>query len=42
MGNIAMSEMDKYHQIMGLNPGASEKEIVEAYKDLVKVWHPDR
>jgi len=37
-----MSEIDKYYQILRLNPGASEEEIKEAYKDLVKVWHPDR
>jgi len=34
--------MDKYYQILGLNPGASEEEIKEAYRDLVNVWHPDR
>ena len=39
---IKMNEIDKYYQILGLKPGASEKEIVEAYKLLVKVWHPDR
>jgi formylglycine-generating enzyme required for sulfatase activity len=37
-----MDEMDKYYQVLGLKPGASEKEIVEAYKVLVKVWNPDR
>ena len=35
-------EMDKYYQILGLKPEASEKEILEAYKVLVKVWRPDR
>jgi len=34
--------MEKYYQILGLKPGASEKEIVETYKVLVKVWNPDR
>ncbi len=37
-----MSEQDKYYQVLGLNSGAPEKEIIEAYKVLVKVWHPDR
>ena len=37
-----MTEMDEYYQILGLTPEASEEEIKQAYKDLVKVWHPDR
>jgi tetratricopeptide (TPR) repeat protein len=37
-----MGDMDKYYQALGLNPGASEEEIKEAYRDLVNVWHPDR
>ena len=37
-----MSDIDKYYQILGLNPGASEEEIKQEYKDLVNVWHPDR
>lgn len=34
--------MDKYFEILGLRPGASQKEIKAAYRDLAKVWHPDR
>ncbi len=37
-----MDEMHKYYQILGLKPGASEKEILEAYKVLIKVWQPGR
>lgn len=28
--------------ILGLEPGASYEQIQEAYRDLIKVWHPDR
>ncbi len=42
MGRGTMSGMDDYYRLLGLNPGASEEEIKEAYKDLIKVWHPDR
>ena len=28
--------------VLALRPGASPTEIKEAYRDLVKVWHPDR
>lgn len=34
--------MDKYYQVLGLRPGASLKEIRQAYRDLARVWHPDR
>ena len=30
------------YEILGVNMEASEQEIKEAYKNLVKVWHPDR
>jgi hypothetical protein len=28
--------------ILGLGPAATQKEIKEAYRDLARVWHPDR
>lgn len=28
--------------VLGLAPGASPDEVKTAYRDLVKVWHPDR
>src|SRR5438552_2377274 len=28
--------------VLGLRPGVSLREVKEAYKDLVNVWHPDR
>ncbi|MBW4506455.1 MAG: J domain-containing protein [Scytonematopsis contorta HA4267-MV1] len=35
---------DVYHaySILGLSIGASQDEIKQAYRDLVKIWHPDR
>tara|TARA_B100000315_G_C14503677_1_gene553530 strand:- start:516 stop:956 length:441 start_codon:yes stop_codon:yes gene_type:complete len=35
-------DRDRYYEILELKPGASAEEIKRAYKDLVKVWHPDR
>ena len=29
-------------RVLGLGPGASAQEIKAAYRDLAKVWHPDR
>jgi DnaJ domain len=29
-------------EVLALQPGATPSEIKEAYRDLVKVWHPDR
>ncbi len=34
--------MDRDYEVLGLAPGASPEEVKEAYRDLVKVWHPDR
>ena len=35
---------DKRHwlKVLGLGPDATKKQIELAYRDLVKVWHPDR
>ncbi|MBD3266544.1 DnaJ domain-containing protein [bacterium] len=32
----------KYYEILELQPGASLDEIKAAYRDLCKIWHPDR
>jgi tetratricopeptide (TPR) repeat protein len=35
--------MDIYraYEVIGLMPGASQEEIKQAYRQLVKIWHPD-
>lgn len=34
--------LEKYYEVLGLKPDASEQEVKNAYRDLAKVWHPDR
>lgn len=34
--------MEKYYKILDLNTNATEQEVKQAYRELVKVWHPDR
>ena len=29
-------------EILGLKPNAPEEEVNQAYRDLAKIWHPDR
>src|SRR4051794_17106010 len=33
---------EKCLEVLGLEPTASAQEIKAAYRDLAKVWHPDR
>jgi len=41
--NLHMPDQhEKWLKVLGLVPGASEQAVREAYRDLVKVWHPDR
>ena len=37
-----MDDLSKAYLALGLKAGASMDEIKQAYRDLVKVWHPDR
>ena len=37
-----MDEISKWYQILDLEPGASPEQVKQAYRDMVKVWHPDR
>ncbi len=34
--------MSRLHDVLGVHPGASQDEVKEAYRELIKVWHPDR
>jgi len=38
----AGSAINEYYRALDLQPGASIEQIRAAYKELVKVWHPDR
>lgn len=33
---------ERFYEILGLKPYASREEIKAAYRDMAKVWHPDR
>lgn len=37
-----MTNIERYYEILGLQPGVSETEVKQAYRKLAKQWHPDR
>jgi COMPASS component SWD3 len=37
-----MVNLNRYYQILELKQGASLEEVKQAYRQLVKTWHPDR
>jgi hypothetical protein len=37
-----MDQLSKSYQTLGLEVGASQEQVKQAYRDLVNVWHPDR
>lgn len=37
-----MTELSRYYEILGLQVGALPAEVKQAYRELAKLWHPDR
>ena len=37
-----MKSVDYCFEVFGVEPGATPEQVKLAYRDLVKVWHPDR
>ncbi len=40
--NEQADDLEHDYEVLGLKFGASIEEVKQAYKDLVRVWHPDR
>lgn len=36
------TDLSKAHELLGVKPGVSSRELKAAHRDLAKVWHPDR
>lgn len=39
---MAKEDLDKYYKLLEVKPETSWEEIKRTYRDLIKVWHPDR
>jgi curved DNA-binding protein CbpA len=37
-----MESLSPYFEILELEPGATQEQIRQSYRDLVSIWHPDR
>jgi hypothetical protein len=37
-----MDDLRESYRLLEVEPGATPEELKRAYRDLVKVWHPDR
>ena len=35
-----MSTMEQFYEVLKLKLGATEKQIKQAYENLVNMWHP--
>jgi curved DNA-binding protein CbpA len=35
-------DINDAYEVLGLKPGASQAQVKQAYRKLVKIWHPDR
>jgi DnaJ-class molecular chaperone len=36
------TELDRAYRTLDLKPGVSFKEVQSAYRELARIWHPDR
>lgn len=39
---MASEMMQEHYETLGVSESCSDDELTQAYRDLVKVWHPDR
>ena len=35
-------DVRRYYDVLDLEPGASTAEVEQAYREMAKIWHPDR
>lgn len=36
------NDLNHSYETLGLTPGASQQDVKDAFRDLAKIWHPDR
>src|ERR1700751_883607 len=37
-----MKSLDAYRSVLGVDANITPEQLKQAYRDLVKIWHPDR